>query len=158
MRDTRIKLEDEGDTTWEVACRMAAVLDGLERDEADAELRSEEAYRRQLQLTEAERRLELDVILLYRLTNGQVDLPGPVLLSAAGRDVTSIRRAPIGIQLGNYAAETGRGPTSSLHNMEGACILRRLGVEQVNEAILDHGSDKVFLTMALIRYNKLLQY
>lgn len=139
MRDTRIQLERDGDAAWEVACKMAAALEGLERDEADADLRAEEAYLRQRQLGEVEQKLELDVMLIYRLLNGQVDLPDPAASSGG------LENGPSKVTLGDNGTDSlSRGKASSLNEMGNACILNRLQVERVNESIIERGLDKVW--------------
>ena len=143
MRDIRVQLEGQGDAAWAAACRAAAALDGVERDEADAQHRVQEAYLRGMQLEEAERRLELDVMLTYRLTNGQVDVPEPAATAAwtGGKAGQNIKKGRFGLRLPGAITE----PLSSgLHEMDGARILRLAAVERVNEAILERGADKVW--------------
>jgi len=146
MRDTRIQLELKGDAAWEVACKMAAALEGLERDEADSERRVEEVNLRQRQLSEAELRLEHDAMLMYPLKNGQVDLPEPAT-GTSGQDGILLLQGKRPLKLGESVVADNNGdrdPASTLHATGGACILHRHEVERVNEAIIERGSDKVY--------------
>ena len=147
IRDTRVQLEEQGDAAWTAACRAAAALDGVEGDEADVQHRVQEAYLRGMQLQEAGRRLEFDVLLTYRLTNGQVDLPEPAATAAwtggqGGRNGGG-RKGGFGLRLPGGGVAASGPPMSGLHALDGARILRLTAVERVNEAILERGADKV---------------
>ena len=132
LRDTRVELERRADDAWQQACLVALAVEGLERDEADAAHRVSEALRRGLQLAEAERNMDLDGMLLYRLSHGQVDVPEP---SAALMATAKV--------VGGGGSSGGATSSSALHAMQGARFLKRTAVERVNDAILVHGADRV---------------
>ena len=77
--------------------------------------------------------MDLDGMLLYRLSHGQVDVPEPSAAVMAAAKV-----------VGGGGSSSGSATSSSaLHAMQGARFLKRTAVERVNDAILDHGADRV---------------
>jgi hypothetical protein len=129
MRDTKAVLEQQADKAWEKACLLALALEGLERDEAEASSRVQYTLTKIEQLKDAEVLHDLDVMMLYHLSYGQVDLPEASALSSWRNSIS------VSGELG----ETG----DLLHDFEAARFMRQTAVTSVNDVIKEHGADKV---------------
>ncbi|GAX79865.1 hypothetical protein CEUSTIGMA_g7305.t1 [Chlamydomonas eustigma] len=135
MRDTKAVVEQQADKAWEKACLLALALEGLERDEAEASSRVQYALTQIEQFKDAEVLHDLDVMMLYRLSYGQVDLPESSALS-------SWRSS---INISGKLRDTG----DILHGFENARFMRLTAVTSVNDVIKEDGADKVELLQKL---------
>jgi len=138
FRDSRIVLEQAGDAAWHRLLMATYQLERLEHEEqrlnTDLETITESKVSLQIASVEA----ATDVLLQYRLQNGQVELPSVSAVLASG---------------------THRGkPPSAMYVIQGitasdALFLHRQSVVHVNTGVLNEGQKKVAALYDIKRTN-----